>query len=195
MSARKPASRLKLRLARMVGPFARIREDEDGNATVEFVILFPVFIVVFCSTFELGLLMTRHVMLERGLDFAVRAIRLGTNNPGPVTAEQVRTMICNSAGIIPDCMNQVKVEMQQIDPRAWTNIPARADCVDRNQPATPDRGVSDNFATGGSHEMMILRVCALINPFFPTTGLGATLKTHHGEAYALVATSAFVMEP
>lgn len=187
--------RFKLGLARLMGPFARIRRAEDGSATVEFVILFPIFMTVFLSSFEMGLLMTRHVMLERGLDHATRAIRLGTNIPGPVTAEQVKRMVCNGAGIIPNCMQDVKVEMRRLDPRVplngSSNIPRRADCVDRDDPAAPERG----WETGTPHDLMILRVCALADPMFPNTRFGMSIATKNNEAYALVSTSAFVMEP
>lgn len=187
--------RMKLALARAMGPFAKVRRSEDGSATVEFAILFPAFMMVFLASFESGLLMTRQVMLDRGLDLSVRAVRLGTTTPGPVGVDELKTMICNGAGIIPDCLQNVKVEMRPLDPFAGitnaTSIPRQADCVDRDDPVIPER----NFQNGTSNEMMILRVCALFDPFFPTATLGQRIATENGNAYALIATSAFVMEP
>ena len=91
------------------------RRSEEGSATVEFVLVFPMFMVLFTSAFEAGLMMTRHVMLERGLDMAVREVRLNTGAaPSP---DQFKEMICEGAGIIPDCMNNLKLEMRPIDPR------------------------------------------------------------------------------
>lgn len=188
-------TRMKIAFARCLGPLAKVRKNEDGSATVEFAILFPAFMMVFLASFESGLLMTRYVMLERGLDLAVRAVRLGTNVPGPVDADALKTMICNGAGIIPDCMTNVKVEMRPVDPFQGlsnsTSIPRRADCVDRDDPTLPNR----TFATGTSNQMMILRVCAIFDPFFPTGTLGTRIATLAGPTYALVSTSAFVMEP
>lgn len=176
-------------LGALLRPLRRFRRKEDGSASVEFVVVFPAFMILFVSAFESGLLMTRHVMLERGLDMAVRAVRIGTIDP--VTHDQIKTMICNGAGVIPDCMNQVKVEMRPIDPRAWSNIPLEADCIDRDEANNPTR----NFANGGENQLMVVRACALFDPIFPTTGLGAQLPRKSGGAYALVSSSAFVMEP
>lgn len=187
-------TRMKLAFARCLGPLAKVRRDEDGSATVEFAILFPAFMMVFLASFESGLLMTRQVMLDRGLDLAVRSVRLGTA-AGPIGVSELKRLICNGAAIIPDCLNQVKVEMRPIDPFqpivSDNSIPRRADCVDRDDPAIPER----NYYTGTSNEMMILRVCALIDPFFPTATLGQRIATESGNTYGLVSTSAFVMEP
>lgn len=207
---------LKTRLAGWLAPVVRFRKNEDGSSSVEFVILFPVFIVLVATSIEVGLVMTRQVMLERGTDLAVRAIRLGTTSPGPVGAAQITNMICSTASIIPDCVNQVKVEMRPIDPRNLTLIPTVADCRDRDDPAVPAREITP----GTQNQLMVLRVCALIDPFFPTVGLGKrfmldangdlntqkdddgnVIRNGAGEALLekkgipLIAYSAFVMEP
>ncbi|MFV2034455.1 MAG: TadE/TadG family type IV pilus assembly protein, partial [Halocynthiibacter sp.] len=39
----------------------RFRRGEKGNVTIEFVIIFPVFMIIFLSAFEAGVLMTRWV--------------------------------------------------------------------------------------------------------------------------------------
>ena len=167
----------------------RFRRSEDGNPTVEFVLVFPVFMVLMGSAVETGLLMTRQLMLERGLDLSVRAIRLGTG--AEVDTVDIRRMVCNGAGILPDCMNQVKVEMIQIDPRNWQDFPVKPDCVDRGEEVQ----VSRNFANGESHELMLLRVCALFDPILPNMGIGVQLTKGNTQPYALVSTSVFVMEP
>lgn len=180
-----------LRMAVSLRHVLRFRRNEDGSATVEFVILFPIFMAIFCAAFEVGLLMTRQVMLEHGIDKTVRAIRLGTTSPGPVDVTDIKTMVCNGAAIIPDCMAQLKVEMQPLDPRALVNIPTRADCVDRNDPAVPSR----TFVSGTQNQLMILRICLLIDPLFPGTDFGFQLPEHSGGGTAIVAATAFVMEP
>lgn len=167
----------------------RFRRTEDGNPTVEFVLVFPVFMVLMVSAVESGLLMTRQMMLERGLDLSVRAIRLGTG--AEVAPEDVRRMVCTGAGIIPDCMNQVKVEMIRLDPRAWQGFPAKPDCVNRGEEVQVNR----SFSNGAGHELMMLRVCALFDPIIPTMGIGVQLTNESTQPYALVSTSVFVMEP
>lgn len=168
--------------------------DERGSATIEFVIVVPVFLVLFLSTFELGMLMSRHVMLDRGLDMAVRQVRLGQiNPPNPADLhEEIKSAICDAATpIIPNCMTQLKLEMRPLNPRSFVNIPADADCIDREDDSIPNR----TFTAGISNQLMILRACALFDPYFPTTGLGASLPRRSGGAYALVSVSSFVIEP
>ena len=167
----------------------RFARCEDGTASMEFVIVFPAFMILFVSAFEVGISMTRHVMLERGLDMAVRAVRLGTADE--IEYDELKTMICNGAGIIPDCMNSLKLEMDPIDPRNWTNIAVDADCIDSEEEINPVR----TFNAGNDNELMILRACVLFKPMFPGTGIGFYLPRKSGDYYALVSSSAFVMEP
>lgn len=176
-------------LARFSHGLRRFRRCEDGSSTIEFVIIFPVIFTFFLSTFELGMLETRHVMLDRGLDIAVRAIRLGQIEP--VTHDRFKQAVCNAAAIIPDCMNQIKLEMVTVDPNAWVSMAPAADCVDRNDPGVPLR----EFTPGASNQLMLIRACALFDPYFPTTGLGASLPRTSGGAYGLMSVSSFVIEP
>ncbi len=174
---------------RLASCFRRFRRARQGTATIEFVLLFPIFMVLMVSACESGLLMVRQMMLERGMDLSVRAVRLGTGDS--VSADQLREMICTGAGIIPDCRNQLKVEMIRLDPRAFVRPPAVPDCVNREDEVQVNR----TFENGASHEVMMLRACALYDPIFPNLGLGVLLKEQRGDHYALVSTSVFVMEP
>lgn len=169
--------------------FGRFRKSEDGTATIEFAILFPAFMVIFVSAFELGILMTRHALLERALDLTVRNIQLNTSTPP--THDQVRTMICENSSIIPDCETRTKVELVMIDPRVTATIDPSPDCIDTAEPFKPVR----QFRNGQQNQIMMIRVCSLFDPIFPTTGLGYQIPRESGNLYALVSTSAFVMEP
>jgi len=178
-----------LRLLASLGRLRRFWHDTAGSATVEFVLVFPAFMVMFVSSFESGLLMTRHVALERALDMAVRTVRINTSIE--YDHDDIKELICARARMIPDCENQLKLEMLVRDPRNWVALTGGADCVDRAQPGAASR----SFTNGGAHELMILRACVLLDPVFPTSALAFALPNQSGEAYALVSTSAFVMEP
>lgn len=167
----------------------RFRRDQNGNATIEFVLLLPMMMTFCLSTIELGMLLSRQVMLERGIDIATRQVRIGTMQP--VTHDALVAAICDAALIIPDCINQLKLEMLRRDARAWTTMRPGADCVDRADPGQPP----DEFNPGMQNELVVLRACTLFDPFFPTTGLGAQIPRESGDAYALIATSAYVVEP
>ena len=165
------------------------RRNEDGNATIEFVIALPAFMLLFTSAYEAGMLSTRHVMLERGLDVAVREVRIGKMiNP---THERLTERICEVASLIPDCANQLRLEMVSVDPVNFVAPSSDVACVDREETGTPVL----NFNTGLNNEVMILRACALFDPMLPTSGLGKQIPKESGGAYGLVATSAYVMEP
>lgn len=167
----------------------RFHRSEDGNGTIEFVILVPLIIMVTFSSYETGMLTTRQVMLERGVDVVVRRIRIGAL-PNP-EHDDLKLQICQEAVIIPDCYNQIKLEMVVRDPRNWAALTTTPDCVDRDEPGAP----LNNFGTGGNNQLMVLRVCALFDPVMPNAVIGTALPKESGGAYALTATSSFVMEP
>jgi Flp pilus assembly protein TadG len=60
--------------------FARIRKEEEGSSTVEFVLYFTVFFFLLSAGIEMAYMNLRHAMLERGVDLATRDIRLSSGN-------------------------------------------------------------------------------------------------------------------
>lgn len=173
-------------LARLLGRARR----EDGNATIEFAILFPLFITILVSSVEIGFITFRHTMLDRAVDLTVRDIRLGTGSAPQY--EDIRDAICDRAGIIPDCRNNMKIEMIRMDLRAWTPPPADYDCVNHAEEVQPVRA----FVNGMQNEMMLLRICAMFEPLFPFGGLGRDLKNNSPTGYsAMITSTAFVQEP
>ena len=167
----------------------RFKQSETGSATVEFAITFPAMLLFLLSGVELAVVNLHHSMLERAVDLTVRDIRLGT---GTIPQhDDIKDLICSRAGFIDNCLDNLRLEMIQVDPRNWTAIPAEADCTDKTQAVAPVR----TFVNGLDNELMILRVCAKIDPVFPTTGLGAELAKGTGGQYALISITAFVQEP
>lgn len=166
----------------------RFRRAEEGTATLEFVLMLPLFILFFLSTFELGMALARQMMMDRAVDIAVREVRVG--DVPVVTHDALKALICENA-LMPNCDDDLRLEMIELNPRAWVAPPGIVDCVDRNDPARLAR----TFNTTAPNRLMVLRVCALFDPYFPTTGLGASLRRQSGGAYALVSSSTFVVEP
>ncbi|MFQ6553103.1 TadE/TadG family type IV pilus assembly protein [Aestuariibius insulae] len=171
---------------------SRFRKDESGNQTIEFIIFFPTVMFLFLAAVEVGVYSIRHVVLERGLDLTVRSIRL---NQAAITAEDIRADVCANSLMIPDCPNQVRVEMLALDARNFTDssVPAETKCLDISDgtPVQPANEVQE----GAPNQLMVLRVCALFNPFFPTTGFGKSIPKASGGSYALVSLGAFAIEP
>lgn len=178
-------------LKRLLARFAR---NEDGLGTAEFVILFPVFMTILLSGYEIGILMTRQTILERGVDLAVRDLRLGRMDGGlddTLDEEDVRRAICNYAGVLPDCLNALHIDLQKISTSTFTMPAATATCVNRGEEIRP----VVLFEPGAPNELMVVRACIVIDPFFPGTGLGAQLPKDSTGGYQLVSMSAFVNEP
>ena len=176
-------------LDRFTTRLRRLCHRDEGSATVEFVIVFPFFITLFLSSVELGMITLRHTMLERGLDMAVRDIRLGTGDAPQ--HDDIKVDICDHAGIIPNCLATLRLEMVQVDLRNGVAFPDEADCVDTSKEVEPVR----SFVNGQENDMMVLRACVKFDPLFPTTGLGKKLHVDGAGQAALIAVSAFVQEP
>lgn len=167
----------------------RSARGEEGGASIEFVIIFPILLTILLSTIEIGVLMIRQIMLDKATDMAVRTLRLGMwEDP---THDALKTYICDRTVILPDCEENLLVELSPVSKTTWSPLPTSATCVDKSadiQPVT-------EFRAGLENEMMMVRVCALQQPLYPTTGLGLQLPRHDPDHYALISMSAFVNEP
>lgn len=168
---------------------SRFLGDERGTASVEFVLTIPVLMLIFMSSFESGLLMTRQIILEQALDEVMRDLRLGNiSNP---TAMKIKNRICSKSIIFADCAVSTSVELTPVNATSWDLPSNRTACSDRNEEIEP----VITFVPGAENEMMLVRVCVVQDALFPTTGLGATLPLDSQGGYGLIAVSAFVNEP
>lgn len=184
---------MKMILAHTRTKFQRFLREEDGTASLEFVLVFPVFFTFFLMTVESGLINARHVMLERGVDLTIRDIRIG--QMAVPDADLVAARICEIALIIPSCAQNLRVELLRRNPINFDPVSNRITCVDRSTESQPVLG----FTPGTNNDLMIMRVCVRIDPLLPTTGLGKAIvdggTAASGGSYALVSSSAFVVEP
>ncbi len=165
-----------------------LRDDCAGNATIEFVILFPFLMYMILSIAEAGALMARSVMLDRGVELAMRDLRLG-RSPG-ITHEQLKAKICDGAFLLGDCLRSVQLELLPL-PRADSFLTTAASCVDRTGRIEP----VITFDPGARDEIMLVRACVVVDPIFPGIGLGAMLPVDPSGGFRLMASSAFMNEP
>lgn len=169
----------------------RFRKGERGSSTVEFVILFPLYMMIFLMTVEAGIFMFRHVMLDRSVDMAVRDIRLSTGNPP--TFEQFKTRICGRMMIDASCERTIQVELRPVDTTTWQGVDDEATCRDITQNINPRDETT--FTVGGSNELMMVQVCGVFQPIIPLSVMGMRLQSGPGGTYAVVIKSGFVNEP
>ena len=181
-----PLRRFAARLKAMI-PDALWRED--GTATMEFVLVIPLIMMIFMASFESGLLMTRSIMLEQAVDMTMRELRLG-HYPA-VTNKVLKQQICARTIIFPNCLTVIKIEMDRVSTTSW-NIPVQpTHCINRQ--GTADPVVS--MGTLADNDVMMVRVCVILQAMFPTTGIAMQLNLDSSGGYGLVTRTAFVAEP
>lgn len=170
--------------------------DESGEATIEFLFIFPILFTVFTASFESSMYMARYVMFERAVDLTVRQLRLGTMLD-PTHAELKET-ICRSGMMgdsISECVASMKIWMQPIDTGTFAmNAPPRS-CVDKSQPINTDEPPANEFDNGTENEIMLLRICMKADPMFPTTAVSVKMPVEPDGSYVMLVTSTFVNEP
>lgn len=167
---------------------------ERGGATVEFVLLVPAFLMVFISSFEASLMLTRQVMLERAVDMVVRDIRLDVGNT--ITQNTVRNDICERARILPDCRQNMLIELTLIDQSTYDTPAAGAPCVNQLTSVVP----VTTFAGSRDGQMILMRACYSVQPSLPMAvlatnrTLGSYLVNDVDGTFRIVTTNAFVVE-
>lgn len=169
--------------------FARFRRDEDGNATIEFIIMFPLFIFLLLAGIEMGIIAIRQATLERAVDLTVRDIRLGTGTAPQ--HDQIKDTICDRAVMVPECKSNLRLEMITVDPENFVAPSVIPDCTDQSEEVNPVR----QFTNGMDNQLMILRACAKFKPYYPLSGIGRELDKDNAGYAAITATTAFVQEP
>ncbi|MDQ2065711.1 TadE/TadG family type IV pilus assembly protein [Xinfangfangia sp. CPCC 101601] len=172
--------------------FHRARDrarDEEGTATIEFIFVVPILCTIFMASVEAGLYMVRHVMMERGLDLVMRDVRLG--RLGTFDHNELRRLICARTVVLVDCNSLLKVEMRPVSTATFALPTMPATCIDRGE----ETEALTTFTPGGAHEIIIVRICVVQDPIFPSTGLGLRLRPASGGGYQMVSNSIFVNEP
>ena len=170
----------------------RFRRDKNGAASVEFVIIAPVYLGIMFSMFEAGWLMTKSMMLERGMDLTMRDLRLGVyTNP---THNEMKTIICDNASILKNCEQSMLLELVPINTAA--DVPTSTLCVDRKPTGDIVPTVTFNTTRGDREvETMFVRACVIVDPLVPGMGLALHLPKDEMGGMAMVSYGAFVNEP
>lgn len=180
----------------------KIREEDGSTATIPFVIFLPFFIMLMMSSLEIGVMMTRHMMLERALDLTVRDLRLGTwaqprdgfaneDASRQVTHAAFRRAVCRHTVLLPNCETSLLVELRPVSTETWAQLETGPACASRSS----DIVIPPSYSPGAGTEMMLIRACAKFDPVFPASGIGIRLPTDESGAYSLVSVTAFVNEP
>ena len=164
--------------------------SEEGTSTIPFILFVPRFMALITSSLEMGRLLFRQMTLERGVDMAVRDLRLGSW--APTGSDQLKQRICNYSGGIPNCMSEMHLDLWIVSKQTWAPLTTgNPVCVDRTAPIEPNVSLT----TGQSNDLMMVRACVKFKPLLPTSGFGFGMFKDATGAYALVSSTAFVNEP
>lgn len=173
----------------MMTAFYRYLSNEDGSATIEFTIIFPLIMFLFMGIAEVGFMTARSVLLERGLDMAARNLRLGVE--ATPTHDSVRKDVCRYAAMLVNCDTDLFLQFEALN----INSPYprnAATCRDRS---TDEISPSNTFKPGQRSEIMFIRACMVVDPLFPGLGYGLDLPKDSTGGYQLVSYTAFKNEP
>jgi Flp pilus assembly protein TadG len=168
----------------------RALRSEDGSATVEFVILFPIIFGIFLTSVDFSIQMLRQVFLDRAVDLAIRDIRLGRVQADGL--EQLKQTVCSNAALTPNCMDTVTVELRPVTAQQLAAIDPQTRCIDRAANITPLL----TFTPGsGAQELMMLRACTVSNPFIVANGFLLGSPRGPNDDFMSVSIGVFVNEP
>jgi hypothetical protein len=174
--------------------------EERGTATIEFVLLVPIVLTVFFASFESSFFMIKSVMLERSVDIVVRDIRLGVLDD--MNHRDLKKRFCETSALTnpENCVDKMRIWMQPINTADFSMVLPQRHCMDKSAKIDPlvDPPAAE-FAYGVDNDIMLLHICLLETPLFPTTIVGAALVAANGngddENYGIVVNSVFVNEP
>lgn len=163
--------------------------SEDGSATIEFVVMFPLVMFVFFTSFEAGYAMVRSALLGRALDQSLHDLQLGTLNPA--TADAVRLDLCTRLAVVA-CDSEMVVEMTVLNADRSNPPPLGSPC--QNQEVTIRTATRADWVGASSpSELVVVRACQRANALFPTAVAGLTPAFADAEGhYRLVATGVFL---
>jgi len=176
---------------------ASFLKDEGGNATLEFTVLVPPLLYIIFSIGEAGVLMARTVMVDRGLDYAMRSLRLNLINEPTAEARHnaIKDIVCANAYLLNTCADDLLLEITPIPDANYDEIAKVAgeiNCRDRTGAVAPSYDVTEVSPS----DLYFVRACIIVDPLFPGMGLGAMLpKDNLSGGYAIVVNSAYYGEP
>jgi Flp pilus assembly protein TadG len=122
---------------------AQFAKAESGSSAVEFAMVAFPFFYVLGAIFETGLMMFTEYTLQASVQDASRLIRTGQAQKAGMSADAFKAKICETAGIIIDCMGEATV---------YVNSVASFADLDSATPAMVDigGGSSASFNAGGA---------------------------------------------
>ena len=96
-----------------------------------------------------------------------------------------------SSPVLLNCNEALLLDLRVIDQETYNLPDYHTLCVDRSGVVNP----ANEFTPGAQNELMLVRVCALVDRILPISGLGLDLTRDDTGAIHLTAATIFVNEP
>lgn len=165
--------------------------NNRGAAAIEFAIVGPVYLVLALSTMEVGLILTKDVLLDNAMIDASKYVYVGAAQSGAVDQEDLEAFICDRMDIVmQDCENNLALELINMSSFNQT-IDHSAPCRDSATEIEP----VVQFNPGTSGDIMFIRACLTTDVILPGVGMGLALSKTETGRYQIVSQTAFLNEP
>ena len=146
--------------------FKRYAKDDDGVVAIEFALIAVPFFYILMAVLETSVVFFAETNLGTSVETASRQIRVGTFGTG-LPGEDKKALfietICDNAVLVPDCENNLKVDVQVITTFAdAASIGSIDACLAGANPGDFD------VTAGTGSALMLVRVCydwQLITPY------------------------------
>jgi len=173
----------------------RFLRDQEGGTVVELALYLPVFMALIFGTFEAGWLMTRYMWIERGMDIAMRDVRLGNIPDSERNYDAIRDRICSHIGGIEDCSDRIVLMSRsyEVDATIDESVPDCRDVAGESN-GTATFVEDSQFSLADESLLTVLKMCVVVDPLIPNFGLALLLPLQNGR-YEIRAASAFLSEP
>jgi hypothetical protein len=172
-------------------------KDDSGEASIEFVFVFPIIFLVFTAGFESSMYMARYIMFDRAVDLVVRQLRLGTLTN--VTHQDLKRIICRNGMLTQDigeCADSMRIWMQPVNTGSFLMAAPPKSCVDKDdEEINVSEPPANEFAYGSDNDIMLMRICMKEDPMFPTTAVSVKMPPEPDGTVAMFVTTTFVNEP
>ena len=172
--------------------------DENGSATVEFVILFPLLFGLFLTSVDMSIQMLRQVSLDHAVDKTLRYVRLvdPATLDNPISANDIKRAVCQQTNATtdrqPNCVANLTVELRPVDPDALNSVDTTVRCVNREEDVSP---VLEFNPGAQEQELMMVRVCRVSNPFIVANGFLLGNPRGPNDDFMSASVGFFVNEP
>jgi Flp pilus assembly protein TadG len=100
---------LRKAIRKLCGSTRRYSKAEEGSAAVEFAMVGVPFFYMLFAILETGLVMFTEYTLQASVQEASRLVKTGQAQKAGMSAAQFKSKVCETAGIIIDCMGQATV--------------------------------------------------------------------------------------